>query len=76
MPDEHSPYRENIIRWFLRSRGWPPLDQLSVQQRTIVRIFANQYEQVAKEQGVPLEYFTWDLENREAWMPLFMFVLI
>ncbi len=55
MPDEHSPYRENIIRWFLRSRGWPPLDQLSVQQRTIVRIFANQYEQVAKEQGVPLE---------------------
>ncbi len=77
MADEPSPYREKIIRWFLRSfPGWPPLDQLSAEQRAIVEIFADRYEQIAKEQGVPLEYFTWDLEKREAWIPLFIFVLL
>jgi hypothetical protein len=75
MPDETSPYREQIIKWCLRSRGWPPLDQLSAEQKRLVEIFADSYEQIAKEQGVPLELFTWDLENREAWIPLFMFVL-
>ena len=75
MPEEPSPYREQIIRWRLRNVGWPPFNQLSAEQKHLVEIYAYQYEQIAKERGVPLEYFTWDLENREAWIPLFMFVL-
>lgn len=61
MADEPSPYREKIVQWFIARYQWPPLDQLSEEQKAAVKIFADRYEQIAKEQGVPLEYFTWEV---------------
>jgi hypothetical protein len=72
MADEHSPYRETIIKWIADSiagviPGWPPLDQLSEEQRVMVESMADTWEQIAKAYGLPLECFTWDVERRVAW---------
>jgi len=69
MPGEHSPLRDAILKWIvssLGSLGWPPLDQLSVEQRAMVESMADGWERIARACGMPPESFT-AAERRIAW---------